>query len=102
MKECFNCRSYYKCTSASCNVKKRVERCMGDPSYVVTTYEGQHIHPPPSSVHTSLSNNYSYNHLINPATLSVNTATTATNFATMAMQKLDQGGLLQDMLPCHQ
>uniref|UniRef100_A0A803LF19 WRKY domain-containing protein n=1 Tax=Chenopodium quinoa TaxID=63459 RepID=A0A803LF19_CHEQI len=32
-------RSYYRCTSASCNVKKRVERSFTDPSIVVTTYE---------------------------------------------------------------
>lgn len=41
------CRSYYRCTSGSCNVKKRVERCYSDPSIVVTTYEGQHSHPSP-------------------------------------------------------
>lgn len=40
-------RSYYRCTSATCNVKKRVERCWNDPSVVVTTYEGQHTHPSP-------------------------------------------------------
>lgn len=40
-------RSYYRCTSASCNVKKRVERCFKDPAIVVTTYEGQHTHPSP-------------------------------------------------------
>ncbi|KAF7804944.1 WRKY transcription factor 23-like [Senna tora] len=33
--------------SASCNVKKRVERSYSDPSIVVTTYEGQHTHPSP-------------------------------------------------------
>nr|XP_043622090.1 WRKY transcription factor 23 [Erigeron canadensis] len=87
-------RSYYRCTSASCNVKKRVERCMGDPSYVVTTYEGQHIHP--ASVGTHTSNAYSFDHLINPAI-----TTNATNYANTphAMMKLEQGaGLLQDML----
>ncbi|KAF2309705.1 hypothetical protein GH714_004688 [Hevea brasiliensis] len=41
----FDFRSYYRCTSASCNVKKRVERSFSDPSIVVTTYEGQHTHP---------------------------------------------------------
>ncbi|KHN14139.1 Putative WRKY transcription factor 23 [Glycine soja] len=40
-------RSYYRCTSVSCNVKKRVERSFSDPSIVVTTYEGQHTHPSP-------------------------------------------------------
>nr|AIY62481.1 WRKY104 [Gossypium aridum] len=40
-------RSYYRCTSTSCNVKKRVERSFTDPSIVVTTYEGQHTHPSP-------------------------------------------------------
>ncbi|XP_059437893.1 WRKY transcription factor 23-like [Corylus avellana] len=40
-------RSYYRCTTSSCNVKKRVERSFTDPSIVVTTYEGQHTHPSP-------------------------------------------------------
>ncbi|KAL0371561.1 UNVERIFIED_CONTAM: WRKY transcription factor 71 [Sesamum angustifolium] len=40
-------RSYYRCTTASCNVKKRVERSCNDPTIVVTTYEGQHTHPSP-------------------------------------------------------
>ncbi|CAH1434194.1 unnamed protein product [Lactuca virosa] len=67
-------RSYYRCTSASCNVKKRVERCMGDPSFVVTTYEGQHIHPSPSPSAAPTIKIPSFNHhlnnsiIINPTT----------------------------------
>ncbi|XP_047339216.1 probable WRKY transcription factor 48 [Impatiens glandulifera] len=40
-------RSYYRCTTMSCGVKKRVERSFSDPSTVITTYEGTHMHPCP-------------------------------------------------------
>ncbi|CAN6446465.1 unnamed protein product [Victoria cruziana] len=46
-------RSYYRCTSQKCLVKKRVERSYQDPTVVITTYEGQHTHPSPASMRAS-------------------------------------------------
>ncbi|CAK7346673.1 unnamed protein product [Dovyalis caffra] len=43
-------RSYYRCTSQKCTVKKRVERSFQDPSIVITTYEGQHNHHCPATL----------------------------------------------------
>ncbi|KAK9150848.1 hypothetical protein Syun_009157 [Stephania yunnanensis] len=43
-------RSYYRCTSQKCTVKKRVERSFQDPSIVITTYEGQHSHHSPATI----------------------------------------------------
>ncbi|KAF5732495.1 hypothetical protein HS088_TW17G00022 [Tripterygium wilfordii] len=43
-------RSYYRCTSQKCRVKKRVERSYQDPSTVITTYEGQHNHHCPATL----------------------------------------------------
>ncbi|KAL7584703.1 probable WRKY transcription factor 20 [Lactuca sativa] len=42
-----NPRSYYKCTSAGCNVRKHVERASHDPKAVITAYEGKHNHDVP-------------------------------------------------------
>ncbi|GMH26298.1 hypothetical protein Nepgr_028141 [Nepenthes gracilis] len=43
-------RSYYRCTTQKCLVKKRVERSFQDPSMVITTYEGQHNHHVPTTL----------------------------------------------------
>ncbi|GFP87329.1 probable WRKY transcription factor 3 [Phtheirospermum japonicum] len=46
-------RSYYKCTTAGCNVRKHVERAASDPKAVITTYEGKHNHDVPASRNSS-------------------------------------------------
>ncbi|OEL17855.1 putative WRKY transcription factor 33 [Dichanthelium oligosanthes] len=42
-----NPRSYYKCTTVGCPVRKHVERACHDTRAVVTTYEGKHNHDVP-------------------------------------------------------
>ncbi|CDY33788.1 BnaA09g45940D [Brassica napus] len=46
-------RSYYKCTTQGCGVRKHVERAAADPKAVVTTYEGKHNHDLPASKSSS-------------------------------------------------
>ncbi|CAN4105794.1 unnamed protein product [Withania somnifera] len=48
-----NPRSYYKCTSAGCLVRKHVERASDDLKAVITTYEGKHNHEVPSANKTN-------------------------------------------------
>ncbi|KAJ6843410.1 WRKY transcription factor SUSIBA2-like [Iris pallida] len=48
-----NPRSYYKCTSPGCSVRKHVERASHDPKAVITTYEGKHNHDVPAARTTS-------------------------------------------------
>ncbi|XP_059317273.1 probable WRKY transcription factor 4 isoform X1 [Lycium ferocissimum] len=46
-------RSYYKCTSQGCNVRKHVERAATDRKAVITTYEGKHNHDVPAARNSS-------------------------------------------------
>ncbi|KAF7816182.1 WRKY transcription factor WRKY24-like [Senna tora] len=65
-----NPRSYYKCTSPGCLMRKHVERAPHDPRVVITTYEGRHNHDVPAargigrySVNTPLPSNNTNNSL---------------------------------------
>uniref|UniRef100_A0A5B6YN26 Putative WRKY transcription factor 2 n=1 Tax=Davidia involucrata TaxID=16924 RepID=A0A5B6YN26_DAVIN len=49
-----NPRSYYKCTSAGCTVRKHVERASHDLKSVITTYEGKHNHDVPAARNSSV------------------------------------------------
>ncbi|XP_057418116.1 probable WRKY transcription factor 3 [Lotus japonicus] len=53
-----NPRSYYRCTTPSCIIRKHVERDPTDLTVVITTYEGKHNHdvPPPTTKSLILSN----------------------------------------------
>ncbi|XP_019167220.1 PREDICTED: probable WRKY transcription factor 26 [Ipomoea nil] len=44
-----NPRSYYKCTTLGCPVRKHVERAPHDTRCVITTYEGKHNHDVPAA-----------------------------------------------------
>ncbi|KAL2345495.1 hypothetical protein Fmac_006780 [Flemingia macrophylla] len=109
-------RSYYRCTSASCNVKKRVERSFNDPSIVVTTYEGQHTHPSPvmgrsnnfGSVMSGSGNYMSqyYQQQVHVSALSSLGFLSSSSLKTQerplgATTLLSDHGLLQDVVPSH-
>ncbi|XP_074316009.1 uncharacterized protein LOC141652442 [Silene latifolia] len=113
-------RSYFRCTSAACNVKKRVERSFNDPSIVMTTYEGQHTHPSAvvqasafganaAAYALPLQINYSYlnrslpphfNHFNTCTPLLVSQERRVTGGATsLGASMLTDNGLLQDIIP---
>ncbi|GAB4827322.1 hypothetical protein Ancab_034209 [Ancistrocladus abbreviatus] len=52
-----NPRSYYKCTTVGCSVRKHIERSSTDPKAVITTYEGKHNHDVPVARSSSSSIN---------------------------------------------
>ncbi|GER56972.1 WRKY DNA-binding protein [Striga asiatica] len=66
-----NPRSYYKCTSPGCNVRKHVERASHDLKSVITTYEGKHNHDVPAARNSSHANSGPTNQHHTPAATAV-------------------------------
>ncbi|KAE8702320.1 putative WRKY transcription factor 34 [Hibiscus syriacus] len=56
-----NPRSYYKCTSPGCPVRKHVERASHNLKCVLTTYDGKHNHEVPAARNSSHVNSSGYN-----------------------------------------
>ena len=117
-------RSYYRCTTQKCSVKKRVERSYQDPTIVITTYEGQHTHQSPATlrssshilsspnmIHPSFAHEFMMRQMQQPIAFhQANTNATANVNTSMYLQSLPSPlqqlqqlpvdyGLLQDILP---
>lgn len=60
-------RSYYRCTTQKCPVKKRVERSFQDPSIVITTYEGRHNHNVPATLRGNMAGLFGASSMLTPA-----------------------------------
>ncbi|CAL9192598.1 WRKY transcription factor 71-like [Musa acuminata AAA Group] len=112
-------RSYYRCTSLKCPVKKRVERSYQDPTVVITTYEGKHTHqspatarasaqqllapPPPAAASTSFRNHLLMQQPRAPSAIQQHNANVSVNLpgfqSPLQQPQVADYGLLQDIVP---
>nr|QCV57310.1 WRKY transcription factor [Fagopyrum tataricum] len=111
-------RSYYKCTTQKCTVKKRVERSFQDPSTVITTYEGHHNHPVPATMRGHVAGIFSHSLQFKPSSsfqipnlhdqdlfhlnyVNNNAATNPQSIINSLanQQQISDYGLLQDLVP---
>ncbi|KAH7672553.1 WRKY domain-containing protein [Dioscorea alata] len=75
-----NPRSYYKCTSNGCPVRKHVERASHDLRAVITTYEGKHNHDVPAARGSAGNlNNNNITMAIRPSAMASHTTNNAMN-----------------------
>nr|USN24518.1 WRKY transcription factor [Panax notoginseng] len=116
-------RSYYRCTTQKCTVKKRVERSFQDPSVVITTYEGTHNHHLPATLRGNVAGMFPHSMLNFPAQVNGpgfpqyqeflvqmppmnfpiynygGSGTSSSNLTPLQQLQLSDYGLLQDIVP---
>ncbi|CAK7326147.1 unnamed protein product [Dovyalis caffra] len=83
-------RSYYKCTTPGCKVRKHVERAAADHRAVITTYEGKHNHDVPAaknSSHNTVNSNASQ---LKPQTLEKHASNNRNNQQPVARLRLKE------------
>ncbi|URD98464.1 superfamily of TFs having WRKY and zinc finger domains [Musa troglodytarum] len=97
-------RSYYRCTTQKCSVKKKVERSYQNSTIVITTYEGRHTHLCPATVRGStlllpppLMSTSLFQDLVMQQAQQLNS--TANQMPPLRQLEFPHHGLLQDMVP---
>ncbi|KAJ0262284.1 WRKY transcription factor 33 [Hirschfeldia incana] len=87
-----NPRSYYKCTTIGCPVRKHVERASQDLRAVITTYEGKHNHDVPAARGSGYATNRPVQDPssapIRPAAISCHSSYTTSSRAPYTLQML--------------
>ncbi|KAJ0983840.1 hypothetical protein J5N97_002196 [Dioscorea zingiberensis] len=101
-----NPRSYYKCTSNGCPVRKHVERASHDLRAVITTYEGKHNHDVPaargsagSSVNRSQLIDHQNNNNNNNFTMAIRPSAMAGHTTNSMNARLPAGSSSQSQTP---
>ncbi|KAI3993564.1 hypothetical protein MKX01_002577 [Papaver californicum] len=83
-----NPRSYYKCTSLGCPVRKHVERAANNLRSVITTYEGKHNHDIPAARGSYRPSSYSSNSISSITNVAMSTTSNERQTMTSSNEQI--------------